>query len=316
MQAAPFDRAPLFRVGCDASAILGCGDAFRVGGFLMLPIHKLVWHEWRSPVPAVRVPEPSEAMVDPEQIRAYVKAYEWGGPTSALQLHHLTRLSTLIRPGDTVLDLACGPGPLLLELAPLYPESRFIGADLSPPMLDALAEQCRERGIRNVQTLCADIRELPGMAPGAVNVVISTSALHHLPDLECLEQVFARAEHVLAPDGAVYFFDFGLVRSQHTRDLLVAEVARKAPPVTAVDYAHSLRAAFPIDAVIAAARRQFRRPLKASSSRFVDFFYFIASPDRCPPSAAVEAYVRAMRARCDVAVRLEEAMLRRLQATR
>ncbi len=163
----------------------------------MLPIHKIIWHEFRAKDRPVRVPEPSEAMEDLEQIRSYVKAYEWGGPTSALQLHHLRELSTMIRPGDTVLDLACGPGPLLLELAPLYPDCRFIGADLSRPMLEVLSESCAARGIRNVETLCEDIRHMPSLAPSSVDMVITTSALHHLPDLDCLGQVFERVERLL-----------------------------------------------------------------------------------------------------------------------
>lgn len=282
----------------------------------MLPIHKIIWAEWRAKERPVRVPEPSEAMEDPEQIRAYVKAYEWGGPTSALQLHHLTQLASMIRPGDTVLDLACGPGPLLLELAPLYPDCRFIGADLSQPMLDALAEQCRERGFTNVQLLREDIRDLPSIAPASIDMVITTSALHHLPDLACLEQVFARVERVLKPEGGLYVFDFGLVRAPRTRDLLVADVARKAPMVTAVDYAHSLAAAFPIDEVLDAVRRQIRRPFAASSSRFVDFFYFIRTGDRCKPSRRLMDHVESMRARCGAAVRLEGWMLGRLQTVR
>jgi arsenite methyltransferase len=282
----------------------------------MLPIHKLVWHEWRARGPAQRVPEPSEAMDDPEQIRAYIKAYEWGGPTSALQLHHLRQLSTLIRPGDTVLDLACGPGPLLLELAPLYPDCQFIGADLSPRMLQVLRETCAARGISNVQTLCEDVRDLPSIAPGSVDMVITTSALHHLPDLECLEQVFARVESVLKADGGLYIFDFGQVRSPRARELLVADVARRAPAVTATDYAHSLNAAFSVDAVLAAARRQIRRPLKASSSRFVDFFYFIRSDVRSRPAEAVLSYINRMQSRCDAGVRLEGFMLAHLQVAR
>jgi arsenite methyltransferase len=278
----------------------------------MLPIHKLIWHEWREKNKPVRVPE-REAMVDPEQIRAYVKAYEWGGPTSALQLHHLTRLASMIRPGDTVLDLACGPGPLLLELAPLYPDCRFIGADLSKPMLAALAESCAERGISNVQTLCEDIRGLPSIAPGSIDMIITTSALHHLPDLECLGQVFERIEQLLKPDGGMYVFDFGLVRSPRTRELLVADVASKAPAVTAVDYAHSLNAAFQIDEVMVLARRHVRRPLVMTSSRFVDFFYFVRSADRCMPAPAVLSYVTKMRRRCSAGVRVEARLLGGLQ---
>lgn len=281
----------------------------------MLPIHKLIWHEWRERQAPERVPEP-EAMVDPEQIRAYVKAYEWGGPTSALQLYHLTQLASMIRPGDTVVDLACGPGPLLLELAPLFPDCRFIGADLSQPMLDALKEAAAQRGLHNIETLREDIRELPSLSQGSVDMVITTSALHHLPDLECLEQVFQRVERLLKPDGGLYVFDFGLVRSPRARALLVADVARKAPVVTAVDYQHSLNAAFPVDEVAIRARRTLTRPLVVRSSRFIDFFYFIRTPDRREPAAGAMAYVQAMRSRCDLSIRAEALMLQKLQVLR
>src|SRR5688572_20159869 len=127
-----------------------------------------------------RQPESSEAMDDVEQVRSYVKAYEWGGPTSALQLHHLRELSRMIRPGDTVLDLACGPGPLLLELAPLFPQTTFIGVDLSGTMLEYLREEIAARGLANVSVLQEDIRSLPSVGTGTVDLVISTSALHHL----------------------------------------------------------------------------------------------------------------------------------------
>lgn len=276
----------------------------------MLPIHKLIWHEWRARhAQPVRVPEPSQAMEDPEQIRAYVKAYEWGGPTSALQLHHLRQLASMIRPGDTVLDLACGPGPLLLELAPLYPDCRFIGADLSRPMLDVLEESCASRGIRNVETLCEDIRHLPSIAPGSVDMVITTSALHHLPDLECLGQVFERVERLLKPDGGLYVFDFGLVKSPRTREQLVADVAKKAPAVTAIDYAHSLNAAFPVSEVVEMARHALGRHLSIRRSRFIDFLYFLRTADRCAPSPTVAARIRDAARVCSIETRMETLML-------
>jgi arsenite methyltransferase len=279
----------------------------------VLPIHKLIWHESRARERPIRVPEPSEAMEDSEQIRAYVKAYEWGGPTSALQLYHLRQLATLIRPGDTVLDLACGPGPLLLELAPLYPQCRFIGADLSRPMLAVLEESAATRGLGNVQTLCADIRQLPSLGERSVDVIISTSALHHLPDLDSLRQTLIRSESLLTSDGGLYLFDFGLVRSQATRDLLVADVARRAPAITAVDYAHSLRAAFPIADVVALARQHLKRELVITGSRFVDFFYFIRTGERCRPSPGTVAEIDRIARRCGVQTQVETAMLNRLQ---
>ena len=259
----------------------------------MLPIHKVIWHEWRERNVLVRVPEPSEAMENPEQIRAYVKAYEWGGPTSALQLYHLRQLSRMIRPGDTVVDLACGPGPLLLELAALYPDCRFIGIDLSQPMLDVLLEQAEERKLlANVETRCEDIRMLPSFGQAQVDMVITTSALHHLPDLQSLHTTFARVDGLLKSDGGFYAFDFGLLGSPKTRVLMVKEVARSAPEVTATDYKHSLDAAFPIHEVMQAARSQLRRPFTIRTSSFVDFFYFISTGSRFSGPSPLSSYTR------------------------
>ena len=258
----------------------------------MLPIHKVIWHEWREEDPPVRVPEPSEAMEDPEQIRAYVKAYEWGGPTSALQLYHLKQLSRMIRPGDTVVDLACGPGPLLLELAALYPDCRFIGIDLSQPMLDVLLEQAQARKLLgNVEIRCEDIRTLTSFGQAQVDMVVTTSALHHLPDLQSLHATLARVHSLLKSDGGFYAFDFGLLRSPKTRALMVKEVARSAPEVTATDYKHSLDAAFPIHEVIRAARLRLQRSITIKTSSFVDFFYFISTGSRFSGTSSGARYM-------------------------
>lgn len=282
----------------------------------MLPILKIIWYEALASKRPDRVPEPSEAMEDPEQIRSYVKAYEWGGPTSALQLHHLRELSRMIRPGDTVLDLACGPGPLLLELAPLYPECRFIGVDLSGPMLAVLREQAAARQLTNIETLQEDVRELPSLRNQKVDMVISTSAFHHLPDIECLGAAFERVNSVLDSEGGFYMFDFGLLRSARVQQLLVAEVAKSAPPITVQDYAHSLRAAFPIEEVISVAHRFLQRTFRAHSSSFVDFFYFLQTEPRTQPTAKAKQYVADVLGNCSASTKLEYLMIRALRRGR
>lgn len=275
----------------------------------MIPIHKVIWYEWlaRREKP-VRVPEP-EAMTDPEQIRAYMKAYEWGGPTSGLMLHHIHSLSRLIRPGDRVLDLACGPGPLLLELARLYPDAHFTGVDLSEPMLAALTE--RAAGLSNVSVLCEDIRQLPSIQDGTVDVVISTSALHHLPDLASLETTFRRISQAIKPDARLYLFDFGLLKSPKTRALMVADVARRAPAVTAEDYRVSLDAAFVVADVVRAAKRMLPVHLNCLRSRFADFLYFVKStPDvGIKPSPHVEQTLNEISRCLPLQARAERVML-------
>lgn len=281
----------------------------------MLPIHKIIWHEWRArhTTPA-RIPEPSEAMEDPEQIRSYVKAYEWGGPTSALQLYHLRRLSRMIRPADTVLDLACGPGPLLLELAKLYPETRFIGADLSAGMLAHLEREALDRGLRNVTALQEDIRTLPSLKAHKVDLVISTSALHHLPDADSLRQVMQNIVSLLRDDGGIYLFDFGLLRSPAAHRLMVAHIAGVAPPITVHDYEVSLRAAFPLDVLRGVSGETLGARVSMRKSALVDFFYFVTSADRVVPPRQIESKLREIFRSLPPKYKFEYRTLRLMQA--
>jgi SAM-dependent methyltransferase len=282
----------------------------------MLPIPKIVWFEATSKSRPARQPEPDEAMDDPEQVRSYVQAYEWGGPTSALQLHHLHELSTRIRPGDTVLDLACGPGPLLLELAPIYPDVQFIGADLSAPMLGYLEREAEARELHNITTLREDIRTLPGLSEGAADLVISTSALHHVPDEESLRQVFLRIRSLLKPGGGFYLFDFAQLKSSEARNLCVAEVAKLAPPLTARDFDLSLKAAFPFDLVLDLAQKELPRPFIAAASALMDFFYFLQTPARAARTDRARERIAELWPKLQAGMKIEHLMLRRLRRTR
>lgn len=281
----------------------------------MLPIHKILRHELTASGTPTRVPEPNEAMDDADQVSSYVAAYEWGGPTSALQLHHLRELSRLIRPGTTVLDLACGPGPLLLELAPLYPSTRFIGADLSSEMLQYLACEAKRRGLNNVFTLEEDIRTLPSIQEGQVDLVISTSALHHIPNEEGLCQVFNRIHSIVGKAGAFYLFDFGLLKTKEAQTLFVAEVAKLAPPITAYDYELSLQAAFPVSFVFDTAYETLPRPYVAARSMLVDFLYSLQSPTRTACPNNVGSYIAKRWRNLSASMKIEHIMLRLLRSS-
>ena len=252
-------------------------------------------------------------MEDLDQVRSYVQAYAWGGPTSALQLHHLRELSLMIRPGETVLDLACGPGPVLLELASIYPDVNFIGADLSSTMLAHLDGESSRRELRNVSTLLEDVRELPSLSDKQVDLVISTSALHHLPDEASMRRVFQRTRSLLSPGGGFYFFDFGLLKSVEARRIFVAEVAKLAPPITVRDYDLSLQAAFPIGIAIDLAREELPRPFVAMASAFVDFCFFLQSPARTTVPVQIRRHLDAIWAGLSPEMKMEHRMLRWLR---
>lgn len=279
----------------------------------MLAIHKIFWHELLTNSPIARQNEPQATMEDSEQVKSYLKAYEWGGPTSALQLHHLRELSCMIRPGDTILDLACGPGPLLLELATIYPECQFIGADLSPTMLDTLQKSAKKRNLKNVTVLCEDIRYLPSLEKKQVDLVITTSAIHHLPDEKIVKQVFNKIKSLLKKDGGFYIFDFGQLKSKKARAVCVAEVAKLAPPITAYDYDMSLNAAFPIKQIFELATQELPKPFKASASSLFDFFYFLQSAPRTKATPFALEHIANCAKTLTLAMRIEHYMLRNLR---
>jgi arsenite methyltransferase len=246
-----------------------------------------------------------------EQVESYVKAYEWGGPTSALQLHHIKELSRLIRKGDTIVDLACGPGPLLLELAELYPSCNFIGVDLSPLMLAHLKAKAKALNLNNIRTLQADIRTLKKSdLGGGADLVISTSAMHHLPEVSDLRTVFERVNSILNIDAGIYIFDFGLLRSDKTRALLVAELKKTAPILTVQDYEVSLKACFPLKTVFTLATELLPRPLWIIRSSFVDFFYFLQSSPRSQRVPEVNEKIKQIWRSLSFEIKLEHMMIR------
>jgi SAM-dependent methyltransferase len=97
--------------------------------------------------------------------------------------------------GETVLDLACGPGTLTGHLAEAVgPGGLVIGADLSPPML---ARAARAVDGDNTVFVRADAMALP-LRDGCVDAVCCSLCLQLVPDLDTGLAEIAR---VLRPGG-------------------------------------------------------------------------------------------------------------------
>ena len=99
--------------------------------------------------------------------------------------------------GETVLDLACGPGTLTRRLADAVgPEGLVVATDLSIPMLSRATRAVRRR---TVAFLRADAMNLP-LRDGTVDAINCSLCLHLVPDLEGALAGMAR---VLRPGGRV-----------------------------------------------------------------------------------------------------------------
>jgi ubiquinone/menaquinone biosynthesis C-methylase UbiE len=183
-------------------------------------------------------------MDDADQTRAYDHAGRIDGVMAAAYLFHTARISQIIRGRDRVLDLACGPATQLLQVAQFNPRTHFIGVDLSKEMLERARANIQRTGSDNVEIRHDDMTRLETVPDAAVDGVICTMALHHLPTVDHLRACFAQIARVLAPGGGIYLVDFGRLKSLRSVLYFAYQNAKHQPHLFSLDYERSLRAAF------------------------------------------------------------------------
>ncbi len=108
------------------------------------------------------------------------------------------RLALDLKPGDRVLDLACGTGLNFPHLRELVGEGgQVVGVDLTPAMLDIARKQIKGSDWKNVEVREADAANLP-FPDASFDKVIISFALTIIPEsLKAIEEV----RRVLVPGG-------------------------------------------------------------------------------------------------------------------
>jgi arsenite methyltransferase len=114
-------------------------------------------------------------------------------------------------------DIGCGRGAVLTMLARLVPAGRAVGVDLWRSVdqsgngpLSALSNAAAE--VVPIELVTADMRALP-MATGSVDLVVSSLAIHNIPDEPGRMMAVAEAARVLSPGGRLVIADFRHVRA-------------------------------------------------------------------------------------------------------
>jgi ubiquinone/menaquinone biosynthesis C-methylase UbiE len=113
----------------------------------------------------------------------------------------LDRLAEIVRGRSAarVLDLGCGGGHVSFRVAPYAREAY----DLSPDMLQAVANICRERSLHNVTTQQGAAEDLP-FEDATFEFVLSRYSAHHWHDFP---RALREARRVLKTGGGTVFID-------------------------------------------------------------------------------------------------------------
>jgi arsenite methyltransferase len=172
------------------------------------------------------------------------------GVLAFLYLYNALQITSVLQPGDRVLDLACGPANQLAQAARLNPDLRFIGLDASPTMLQCAQNTLTGAHVSNVELVQGDMTRLSDLDDGSMDCVICTMSLHHLPNLTALHATLREIRRVLKPQGRFYFVDFGRLKLQSTQRFFADELRQSAQFTE--DYFNSLRAAFSVEELSAA----------------------------------------------------------------
>ncbi len=115
-------------------------------------------------------------------------------------------IADLAPPGDArVLEVACGTGRNLAQVARRYPQCRLYGLDISSEMLQSARAKMGRRAILAWADACTfDAKQLFGVA--AFDRIILSYSLSMIPDWTAALETAARH---LAPGGQLHVVDFG-----------------------------------------------------------------------------------------------------------
>lgn len=114
----------------------------------------------------------------------------------------LVREAVAAKAGDRILDVGCGPGFYVAELAQeVGAEGSVVGVDGSASMLALAAERCRDAG--NVEFREGDATRLP-VDDGGFDAALSVQVMEYVPDIPAALAEILRA---LRPGGRLAIWD-------------------------------------------------------------------------------------------------------------
>lgn len=133
--------------------------------------------------------------------------YEAGWKHSLADAQSQLLAMAAARPGEHVLDIACGTGLVTFPLAEAVgPEGRVVATDISERMVEHVQAEAGRRGITNIEAFRADAEALDMLVDASFDLVTCALGLMYFPDpLAAIKHV----QRLLKPGGRAVFAVWG-----------------------------------------------------------------------------------------------------------
>jgi arsenite methyltransferase len=140
-----------------------------------------------------------------------------------------------LRGDETLLDMGCGRGAVLLAAAKLLPNGRAIGVDIwradqTGNTPDNTLRNARLEGVADrVEVHTGDITDLP-FDDDSVDVIVSSLVVHNISSADARAKAISEAARVLRPGGRLVLADIWATRHhvRQLRDLGWTDVRRRS----------------------------------------------------------------------------------------
>jgi len=144
-----------------------------------------------------------EGLDSPEVAAAFEKMTNFL-PFKLLRRKVLSQLN-LYNPIGTLVDIGCGSGNLIVEIAKTYQDLNLIGVDISDEILDLAKKRAFENYLNErIDFRLGNVEHLPFL-DNSIDFLLSTFSLHHWQDpLRAFNEFF----RVLRDEGTLLIFDF------------------------------------------------------------------------------------------------------------
>jgi 2-polyprenyl-3-methyl-5-hydroxy-6-metoxy-1,4-benzoquinol methylase len=127
---------------------------------------------------------------------------QWGGIFMD-EILPLADMQDALETGCTVLDIGCGHGHKTIRMAQAYPNSKFVGYDISVSGITIAKKEATELRLHNVHFEAKDLVQLDDVAQ--YDLVVAYDVIH---DQAQPRKVLQAAYNALQPQGTFFMVDF------------------------------------------------------------------------------------------------------------